>query len=140
GRRRPSLLSEDPVMDDVFVGIDVSKDRLDGCIRGGPSFQHDNSPAGIARVTAVLREQSVRLVVVEATGGLEVPLVRALQQARIPVAVVNPRQARDFARASGALAKTDHLDAAVLAHFAEAIRPPARPLPDEQTLLLDGLV
>jgi transposase len=127
-------------MDDVFVGVDVSKDRLDGCVRGGASFQHDNSPAGIAQVVALLRRPAVTLVVVEATGGLEVPLVRALQRARIPVAVVNPRQARDFARASGALAKTDHLDAAVLAHFAEAIRPPARPLPDQQTLLLDALV
>jgi transposase len=140
GRRRPSSLSEDPVMDDLFVGIDVSKDRLDGCIRRGGLFHHDNSPAGIALVVALLQRQAVRLVVVEATGGLEVPLVRALQRAGIRVAVVNPRHARDFAKASGVLAKTDELDAAVLAHFAEAMRPEARALPDEQTLLLDALV
>lgn len=127
-------------MEDVFVGIDVSKDRLDGRVHGGATFGHDNSPAGITRVTALLRRRPVRLVVVEATGGLEVPLVRALQRAEVPVAVVNPRQVRDFARASGTLAKTDRLDAAVLAHFAEAMRPPARPLPDERTLLLDALL
>jgi transposase len=108
--------------------------------RRGASFQHDNSPAGIAQIVALLQRQPVRLVVVEATGGLEVPLVRALQRARINVAVVNPRQVRDFAKASGVLAKTDELDAAVLAHFAEAIRPQARLLPDEQTLVLDALV
>ena len=127
-------------MDDVFVGIDVCKDRLDGCLRGGPSFQHDNSPAGVTQVVTLLQQHPVRLVVVEATGGLEVPVVRALQRAGIGVAVVNPRQARDFAKASGVLAKTDAIDAAVLAHFAEAIRPPVRALPDEQTLLLDALV
>jgi transposase len=82
----------------------------------------------------------VALVVVEATGGLEVPVVRGLQNAAIPVAVINPRQARDFAKASGVLAKTDKLDAAVLAHFAEAMRPEPRRLRDEQTQQLDALV
>ena len=123
-----------------FVGIAVAKDTLDGCLRPGPTFRHANTPAGIAAVVAVLQAQPVTLVVVEATGGLEVPLVRALQRAGIPVAVVNPRQARDFARASGRLAKTDTIDAAGLAHLAEALRPEPRPLSDEQTQRLDALV
>lgn len=127
-------------MDGCFVGIDVSKDRLDGCIRQQQAFHHDNSGPGIAQVVALLQPLAVTLVVVEATGGLEVPLVRALQQAAIPVAVVNPRQVRDFAKASGVLAKTDDLDAAVLAHFAEAMRPQPRPLSDAQTQALDALV
>jgi transposase len=127
-------------MDGCFVGIDVSKDRLDGCIRHQHTFQHDNSGPGIAQVVALLRPLPVTLVVVEATGGLEVPLVRALQKAAIAVAVVNPRQVRDFAKASGVLAKTDALDAAVLAHFAEALRPQPRPLSDAQTQALDALV
>ena len=125
-------------MDGCFVGIDVSKDRLDGCLRHQRTFQHDNTGPGIAQVVALLRPVAVTLVVVEATGGLEVPLVRALQKAAIPVAVVNPRQVRDFAKASGVLAKTDVIDAAVLAHFAEALRP--RPLSDAQTQALDALV
>lgn len=141
GRRRSSSAHEVLVMDAAcFVGIDVSKRSLDGCLRPGATFQHDNTPAGIAKIVALLAAQSVTLVVVEATGGLEVPLVRALQRAGIPVAVINPRQARDFAKASGHLAKTDKIDAAVLAHFAEALRPQPRPLSDEQTQLLDALV
>jgi|HubBroStandDraft_6_1064221.scaffolds.fasta_scaffold377724_1 transposase len=141
GRRRPVVsLSEGLVMDGCFVGIDVSKDRLDGRIRHRQAFACDNSGPGIAQVVALLQAQPVTLVVVEATGGLEVPLVRALQQADIPVAVVNPRQIRDFAKASGVLAKTDTLDAEVLAHFAEAMRPQPRPLSDAQTQALDALV
>jgi transposase len=123
-----------------FVGIDVAKQSLDGCLRPGPAFRHDNTPAGIAQVVALLGGRPVALVVVEATGGLEVPLVRALQRAAIPVAVINPRQARDFAKATGRLAKTDRIDAEALAHFAEALRPEPRPLSDEQTQLLDALV
>jgi transposase len=139
-RRHSSSLSEDLVMDGCFVGIDVSKDRLDGCIRHGQAFSHGNSGPGIAQIVALLRKQPLTLVVVEATGGLEVPLVRALQKALLPVAVVNPRQLRDFAKASGVLAKTDEIDAAVLAHFAQAMRPQPRPLSDEQTQVLDALV
>jgi transposase len=125
---------------ECFVGIDVSKARLDGCIRQRQSFQEDNSATGIAQIVTLLRKHPVALVVVEATGGLEVPLVRALQKAQIPVAVVNPRQIRDFAKATGALAKTDAIDAEVLAHFAEALRPEPRALADEQTQLLDAVV
>jgi transposase len=113
---------------------------LDGCLRPGPTFRYDNSPTGIGQVVTLLAGYSIALVVVEATGGLEVPLVRALQQAGIPVAVINPRLARDFARASGRLAKTDTIDAAVLAHYAEAIRPEPRLLRDEPTQGLDALV
>jgi len=125
---------------ECFVGIDVSKARLDGCVRRRQSFQQDNTAAGIDRVAALLGNYPVTLVVVEATGGLEVPLVRALQKARIPVAVVNPRQTRDFAKATGALAKTDAIDAEVLAHFAEALRPEPRQLTNDQTLLLDAVL
>lgn len=80
------------------------------------------------------------LIVLEATGGLEVPLAGALAAAGLPVVVVNPRQVRDFARATGQLAKTDRLDAQILARFAEVIRPPVRPIPDEQTQALAALV
>ena len=141
GRRRSATLPEVLVMDaPCFVGIDVAKHSLDGCLRPGPTFAHDNSPAGIAQIVALLARYPVALVVVEATGGLEVPLVRGLQQAAIPVAVINPRLARDFAKASGQLAKTDTIDAAVLAHYAQAIGPPPRLLRDEQTEQLDALV
>jgi transposase len=122
-----------------FVGIDVSKATLDGAFRPGAAFRHDHTPEGIARVVALLQARPVVLVVVEATGGLEVPLVRALQQAAIPVAVVNPRQARDFAKATGRLAKTDACDAQALAHYAEALRPEPRALPDAATRALDAL-
>jgi transposase len=87
-----------------------------------------------------LKAVSPTLVVLEATGGLEVPLTGALAAARLPVVVVNPRQVRDFAKATGQLAKTDAIDAQVLARFAEAIRPAPRPLPDEQTQALAALV
>jgi len=123
-----------------FVGIDVSKHSLDGCLRPGGTFRHDNTPAGIVQVVGLLQARAVALVVVEATGGLEVPVVRALQRAAIPAAVVNPRQARDFAKATGRLAKTDAIDAEALAHFAEAVRPEPRPLCDEDTQRLDALV
>src|ERR1700732_1690636 len=115
GRRRPSSLRESLVMDGCFVGIDVSKNQLDGHVLGRQSFQQPNSTAGIAQVVALLQSAPVTLVVVEATGGLEVPVTRALQKAQIPVAVINPRQGRDFAKATGRLAKTDRIDAETLA-------------------------
>lgn len=92
-------------MDACFVGID-SKNQLDGRILGAQSFQHPNSPAGTAAIVGLLQSLPVTLVVVEATGGLEVPIARALQKAHIPVAVINPRQGRDFAKASGRLSAT----------------------------------
>jgi transposase len=140
GRRRSSILRENLVMDACFVGIDVSKNQLDGRILGAQSFQHPNSPAGIAAIVGLLQSLPVTLVVVEATGGLEVPIARALQKAQIPVAVINPRQGRDFAKATGRLAKTDDIDAETLAMFGQAIRPRPQPLPDEQTAALDAIV
>jgi transposase len=125
----------------VFVGIDVSKAHLDIAIRSGPPVaRHTNDPAGIATLVAWLRTIAPTLVVIEATGGLELPLVAALQVAAIPVAAINPRQARDFAKALGRLAKTDRIDAAVLAHFAEAVRPEPRPLPPAEVQALDALL
>jgi transposase len=124
-----------------FVGIDVSKARLDGhCRPDGTSFHEPNDEAGIAAAVARLKAVAPTLVVLEATGGLEAPLAAALAAAGVPTAVVNPRQVRDFARATGKLAKTDAIDAAVLAHFAEAIRPQARPVPDAQARHLDGVL
>lgn len=140
GRRRSSSLRENLVMDGCFVGIDVSKAQLDGCILDHSSFQQPNATAGLAQVVALLQSLPVTLVVVEATGGLEVSLVRALQKAQIPVAVINPRQGRDFAKATGVLAKTDKIDAHTLASFGKALRPRPQPLPDEQVAALDALV
>jgi transposase len=125
----------------LFVGIDVSKAYLDSATRPGTKPDRDpNDPAGIAALVSRLKPLAPALVVVEATGGLELPLVAALQVAEIPVAAINPRQARDFAKASGRLAKTDRIDAEALAHFAEAIRPEARPLPSAEVRALDALM
>jgi transposase len=126
----------------TFVGIDVSKAHLDSAIRPGTkaAARDTNDPAGIAALVSRLKPINPTLVVVEATGGLELPLVAALQVAKISVAAINPRQARDFAKASGQLAKTDRIDAEVLAHFAEAIRPDARPLPSDEVRALDALL
>jgi transposase len=116
-----------------FVGIDVSKAALDYYIRPeGSQGQEPNDPDGIARLIGKLAEYEPKGVVVEATGGLEMPAVRALIGARLPVSVVNPRQARDFAKATGELAKTDRIDGKVLAHFGEAIQPRLYQLPDDQ--------
>jgi transposase len=125
----------------TYVGIDISKARLDAACRGGGApFDAPNDEAGIAAVVDRLRPLRPALIVVEATGGLEAPLVAALHAAALPVAVVNPRRARDFARAVGAGAKTDAIDAAVLAHFAEAVRPAARALPAATARELDALL
>jgi transposase len=125
---------------EVFVGIDVSKARLDVAADGGPPFAVDNTPEGVAGLVARLVPLRPALVVLEATGRLEAAAVAALAAAGLAVAVVNPRQVRDFAKATGRRAKTDAIDAAVLAHFARAIRPQARPLPDETARALDGLL
>ena len=126
---------------DIYVGIDVSKSRLDVGIRpsgDGWSLAYDD--AGIRDLASRLQSLGPAAVLLEATGGLEVPLVAALAAASLPVVVVNPRQVRDFAKATGKLAKTDSLDAAVLAHFPEAVRPPLRPLRDAETQALNSLV
>jgi len=120
-----------------FVGIDVSKGYLDVAVRPSrDAWRVANDPAGIVALVTCLSGASPQRVVLEATGGRETPLAQALSRARVPVAVVNPRQVRDFAKATGHLAKTDQLDAQVLAHFAEAIQPPVRPLPDAATQAL----
>jgi transposase len=125
---------------EVFVGIDVAKDRLDVHVRPGPAFAAANDPAGIAAEAALLRPLGAALVVLEATGGLEAPLAAALAAAGLPVAVIDPRQARRFAEATGRLAKTDRIDAEALAHFAQAVRPVPRPLPDATARALDALL
>ncbi len=125
----------------LFVGIDVSKDRLDVAVRpGGEAWQVPYDPRGINSLTERLRELAPHLVVVEATGGMELALTGELAVAGLPVAVVNPRHVRDFARAAGQLAKTDSLDAHVLAHFAEAMQPKPRELPDASAQELRALV
>jgi transposase len=124
-----------------FVGIDVSKLQLDIAVRpGDKKWSTINSEAGIAKVVEALREFSPQVIVIEATGGIEIPLVAALSQACLPVAVVNPRQVRDFAKAVGRMAKTDRIDAEILAHFGEAVKPDVRLLKDEDTKILTALV
>ena len=125
----------------LYVGIDVAKDRLDIAVR--PTRERwsvSNDDAGITELVNSLQDLRPALVVLEATGGMEIPAVAALGMAILPVAVVNPRQVRDFAKATAKLAKTDAIDAQVLAHFAEAIRPPIRPLPDIATRELKTLL
>jgi transposase len=125
----------------VFVGVDVSKHRLDIHLRpSGESFTLDHDDGSVAALIERLGALTPALIVLEATGGMEVRLGAALAAAGLPVAIVNPPQVRAFARAMGRLAKTDRLDAAVIAHFAEAVRPPVRPLPDEATRHLGALV
>lgn len=114
-----------------YIGIDVSKARLDTSLNDGEEASFSNDETGIAAMVERFRAKSPDLVVMEATGGLERIAAAALAAAHVPVAVVNPRQVRDFAKATGRLAKTDRMDAEVLAHFAEAIRPAQRPIPDE---------
>ncbi|BFU89283.1 MAG: IS110 family transposase [Nitrospira sp.] len=123
-----------------FVGMDVSQDTVDVAVHPGTAFQITNDELGVAEAVKRLQAVQPTLIGLEATGGLEVPLAGALAAVDLPVVVINPRQVRDFARATGQLAKTDRLDAQVLAHFAEAIRPPIRPVPDEQTQALAALV
>ena len=124
----------------IFVGIDVSKAQLDVAIRpSGEKESFANDKVGIKALVKGLAKIGPTLIVLEATGGYERQVTRALVSADLPVVVVNPRQVRDFAKATGQLAKTDSIDAAVLAHFAEAVRPQLRPLPDGVTLELRAL-
>lgn len=118
----------------IFVGIDVAKAQLDIALRPtGERWEVPNEDASIATLVTQLQAVCPVLIVLEATGGFQRAVVAALAAAALPVVVVNPRQARDFAKATGQLAKTDGLDARALAHFAEAVRPTPRPLPDAQT-------
>src|ERR1700730_3458584 len=125
----------------VFVGIDVSKVRLDVALRpGAESFSVTNNQRGIATLVKRLKKVCVNRIVLEDSGGFEIAAATELAEAGLPVAVVNPRQLRDFARATGRLAKTDAIDGQVLALFAEVIQPQARPLPDAQSRELTALV
>lgn len=114
----------------IFVGVDVSKDTLDVASSTGERWQTRNDDEPIGTLVARLSQLTPRLIVLEATGGFEAPLASALALAQLPVVVVNPRQVRHFAKATGRLAKTDRIDAALLAAFAEAIKPEVRPVKD----------
>ena len=125
----------------IFVGIDIAKaDFVVACRPGGASWTATNDPAGIIATVDRLCALAPSLIVLEATGGYESPLVAALAAAGLPVVVANPRQVRDFAKATGQLAKTDGLDAQLLALFAERVRPTPRPVPDAALQHLEALM
>ena len=124
----------------IYVGIDLAKAQVDVAIRPtNDRWEIPHDQEGIRKLVAQLKAMDPAMVLLEASGGLELSLVAALAAAALPVVVVNPRQVRDFARATGRLAKTDSIDAAVLAHFADAVRPPVRPLRDSETQTLNSL-
>jgi transposase len=125
----------------VYIGIDVAKDQVEVAVRPtGARWTSANTDAAFPRLIAWCQETAPTLILLEATGGYEVPLVSALAAATLPVVVVNPRQVRDFAKALGILAKTDAIDATVLALFAERVQPAVRPLPDPALASLTALV
>lgn len=125
----------------TFVGIDVCKARLDvALLPRGEAFSFTNDEEGIEALTEKLLEASATLVVLEATGGYERPVLAALGASRIAAAVVNPRQARDFAKATGRLAKTDKIDTLVLARFAETIRPALKAPPEAEALEFQAIL
>ena len=128
----------------MFVGIDVSKDVLDVATRAGEvsPFQVRRDEAGLHELVQRLKraETKVKLIVLEATGGIERDVVASLAAVELPVAVVNPRCVRDFARSLGKLAKTDRIDAAVLAHYAEVVEPAAPPIPDALSREVEALL
>ena len=125
----------------IYVGIDVSKGRLDVAIgEQGEFWNVANDEKGIAKLVERMKEVRPELIVLESTGGLELPVMAELYACKIPVALVNPGRVREFARSIGLLAKTDKLDARLLARFAEAVKPPVTHLPDEQEQHLIALV
>jgi len=126
---------------DCYIGIDVSKATLDvASLPDGERWTVTNDDQGLATLTPRLVALTPTLIVMEATGGFEMRAALTLAKVGLPIAVVNPRQVRDFAKAMGRLAKTDALDASVLADFAQRVRPEPRPLPDEAALLLESLL
>jgi len=128
-------------MDAIYVGIDVSKDRLDVHVRPtGEAFAVTRDGKGLEELVERLRALAPTLIAVEATGGFETIVAAAIAGAGLPLAVVNPAQVRHFARAIGKRAKTDPIDAAVIAHFAEAVKPEPRPVADAEARLLGELV
>jgi transposase len=130
----------EPTAPERFVGIDISKAQLDVAIDDEAPFLVARDEPGLAGLVARLAAIRPALVVLEATGGLEADVVAALLAARLPTVVINPKRARDFARAEGVLAKTDAIDARVLARFGRKIRPEVRPLPDAAARELDALL
>lgn len=127
-------------MTERMVGVDVSKEKLDVAVRpDGERWQTVNSEQSIPELIARLKALKPELIIIEATGGLERAVVAAMVAAALPVAMINPRQAREFARATGRLAKTDQIDADDLAFFGEAIRPEVRPLPEADVQELSAL-
>ena len=128
-------------MEKDYFGIDVSKDTLDvAAYLSRREWQFSNDEKGISQLISTLNPLSVALVVIESTGGYETPVAFTLQKAGIASAVVNPREPRDFAKATGKLAKTDKIDARTLAYFAAVIQPEPRPLSDEQTQELEAIL
>jgi transposase len=139
----PNLSRKEPVKSaaETFIGIDVSKATLDvHVLPGGEAWSVPNEDAAVRTLVARLAALQATLIVMEATGGLERRVLAALLVAKLPAVAVNPRQVRDFAKATGHLAKTDALDARILALFADRIRPPVRPARDEETQELDALI
>lgn len=127
-------------MDERCVGIDVAKDALEVATTQGERLTVSNNHEGLKRIETFLGQLNPVLVVLEATGGYELPVVEYLATKAFPVVVVNPRQVRDFAKAIGLLAKTDKIDAGAIARFALAVRPEPRPLKDAQARQLDALI
>jgi transposase len=128
-------------MESIIVGIDVSKERLDVAVRpSGEVFAVERNAPGLELLTTRLKALSPHIVALEATGGFETVAAAVLAASELPVVIVNPAQIRAFAKAIGQRAKTDPIDAAVIAHFAEATKPEPRPLPDEATRLLADLI
>ena len=127
--------------EETYVGIDVSKDQLEVAVRPSKErWEVENGEKGFRSLVKRLQQIKPSMVVLEATGGLEIAVTAAMASAGLPVAVVNPRQVREFARAIGRLAKTDSLDAQVLAHFGEAVKPPEHKLPDAEAQVLTELL
>ncbi len=126
---------------ELFIGIDVAKDVLDVAVRPtGDAWQVTNDEAGINALVERLKTLRPTLIVLEATARLHVAAVASVAAAGLPIQAVNPRQVRDFGKATGKMAKTDAIDARILAHFADAVRPAIRPLPDTQTQALSMLL
>jgi transposase len=125
----------------TYIGIDVSKQLLEVAVdQSDYHFRCPNDPKKFPELLAQLIDLRPKLVVLEATGGLEIPLLQALRSLKLPVVLINPRQVRDFAKALGQLARTDRLDARVLAHFAATVQPPVRPLKTAEDTELDALM
>jgi transposase len=124
-----------------FVGIDVAKETFDLCILPEGPLQHrENNPQGIRLTVETLKALNPTLIVMEATGGYETLLAAELQAANLPVAIVNPRRVRDFARARGRMAKTDKIDARIIAEFAATLRPPVQGILDRPSWQMKALV